>query len=281
MRIGATELPHPVAFVFPGGGALCAYQVGVMHALIDHGIVPDQLIGVSAGGLNAALFAWNLGADGWTRVDAIWRRIRRRDLLRIHPLHVALAVTGRRPSFIDNRHGRQFLHATFGERRIEDAPMPLAIVVTDLATGQARALSDGSVATAVLASTAFPGAYPPVERDGHVYVDGGVVADIPLDIAVELGARSVVVLQLPALHRDGTVPRRAIDILLRASTYGVEAHGRSVLTRPSADLAVVEIPAPPSTVTTFAIGNAGEVIDHGYETATHWLAHTTGDTPRP
>lgn len=250
-----------------------------MHALIDHGIVPDQLIGVSAGGLNAALFAWNLGVDGWKRVDAIWRRIRRRDLLRIHPLQVALAVTGRRPAFIDNRYGRRFLEGTFGHRQIEDAPMPLAIVVTDLATGDAEALTDGSVATAVLASTAFPGAYPPVEMAGKVFIDGGVVADIPLDIAVSLGAKSAVVLQLPALHRDGTVPRRAIGILLRASTFGVEAHGRSVLTRPPADLAVVEIPAPPSPVTTFAIGNAGAVIDHGYQVATEWLAGVSRESP--
>ncbi len=275
MQLAGRDLPGPVALVFPGGGALCAYQVGVMRVLLEHGVEPDLLIGVSAGALNAALLAWNGGLDGLDRVDHVWRHLRRRDLLRIHPARLALAVSGRRPSFIDNRHGRHFLARLFGHRRIEDAPVPLTIVATDLATGDAVAFTSGDVASAVLASTAFPGAYPPVERDGGIYIDGGVVADVPLDIAVASGARSAVVVQLPPLHRAGPVPRRALGILLRASTFGVEAHGRTVLSRPPAGLTVVETPADSSTVTTFAIGNAGQVIDQATAYTRAWLAEPT------
>jgi predicted acylesterase/phospholipase RssA len=109
-------LPRPLAFVLPGGGALGSYQVGVMRALTEAGVAPDMLIGVSAGSVNASLFAWNHGLDGLQRVEAIWRSIRRRDLLRFQPHRLALAMAGRYPSFLDNRHGREFLRRHFGGR---------------------------------------------------------------------------------------------------------------------------------------------------------------------
>lgn len=77
----------------------------------------------------------------------------------------------------------------------------------------------------MLASSAFPSVYPPVEIDGHTLVDGGVVADVPLDICAALGAANALVLSIPPLAA-GPIPRRAIDILIRASSIGVEAHGR-------------------------------------------------------
>ena len=95
--------------------------------------------------------------------------------------------------------------------------------------------------SAVVASAAFPGVYSPVERDGLLLMDGGVVADVPLDITAALGAASAVVLSVPALA-EGLPRLRAIDLLFRASTFGVEAHGRTTLARPPAELSTVEIP---------------------------------------
>ena len=74
---------------------------------------------------------------------------------------------------------------------------------------------------------------------------------------------------------------RAIDLLFRASTFGVEAHGRTTLARPPAELATVEIPAPPSPLTTFSVGDAARVVDEGYDAATAWLDGHHGDWRRP
>ena len=263
-------LPRPLAFVLPGGGALGSYQVGVLRALTEAGITADQLVGVSAGSVNAALFAWNGGLDGLLRLEAIWRGIRRRDLMRVHPGRLALAFAGRQTSFLDNRHGRSFLRHHLGNRLIEHSPVPLALVATDLSTGEGVALTSGDTTTAVLASTAFPGVYQPIEIDGRTFVDGGVVADVPLDLAVTLGAATALVLSVPPLAADFP-PRRALDILFRASSLGVEAHGRSVLRRPPAGLRVVEIPAPPSMLTTFAVGRSANMIEEGHAAATTWL----------
>ncbi|MDO8362550.1 MAG: patatin-like phospholipase family protein [Actinomycetota bacterium] len=266
------ELPRPLAFVLPGGGALGAYQVGVLKALAEAGVTPDLMVGVSAGAVNAALYTWNHGADGAHRMEAVWRGIRRRDLLRLHPGRLAMAFAGRHPSFLDNRHGHAFLRRNFGHRLVEDAPIRLALVATDLSTGEAVALTSGSVATAVLASTAFPGVYPPVAIDGRMLIDGGVVADIPLEITAALGARSALVLAVPPLATVGDPPTRAIEILFRASTLGVEAHGRTILRRPPPGLMVAEISAPPSSLTTFDVGRSAGVIDIGYAAAAEWLA---------
>src|SRR4051795_9607774 len=116
------EMPRPLAFVLPGGGALGSYQVGVLRALTEAGGRPDMLIGVSAGSVNASLFAWHQGIDGVRRLEGLWRTIRRRALLRLHPGGLALAVAGRPPSFLDSRHGREFLRRHLGGRLIEHAP---------------------------------------------------------------------------------------------------------------------------------------------------------------
>lgn len=263
-------LPRPLAFVLPGGGALGAYQVGVLRSLTAVGVVPDLLIGVSAGAVNASLFAWNQGVDGVRRIESVWRSIQRRDLMRFNPARLALAIAGRHPSFLDNQPGRRFLRQQLGHRLLEHAPVPLVVVATDLATGQAVGLRRGEAVKAVLASAAFPGVYPPVEFEGRQYIDGGVVADMPLDLAVELGAATALVLSVPP-SAPGDVPRHAIDILLRSSSLGVEAHGRTVLRRPPPGLRVVEIPAPPSSLTTFDVGRSAEMIDEASANVDAWL----------
>ncbi len=263
-------LPRPLAFVLPGGGALGSYQVGVLRALTEAGVVPDMLVGVSAGSVNASLFAWNQGLDGIQRLEAIWRSIRRRDLLRFQPHRMALAFAGRHPSFLDNRHGREFLRRHLGGRLLEHAPVRLVLVGTDLSTGEAVALTAGEAVTAVLASSAFPGAYPPVHFGGRTLIDGGVVADVPLDLAKEMGAASALVLSIPPLSA-GAPPTNAIEILLRSSSLGVEAHGRTVLRRPPEGLRVAEITARPSPLGTFDVGKTTAMIEEGHAAATSWL----------
>lgn len=264
------SLPRPLAYVLPGGGALAAYQVGVLDALTAEGLKPDRLIGVSAGAMNAALFAWSSDADGVRRIERIWANVKRRDLLRMHPGRMALALAGKRASFLDNRHGIAFLRKHLGARLIQHAPIPLTIIATDLATGRPFILEAGDVVFAIVASSAFPGVFPPVELDGHTLIDGGVVADVPLDVAAELGVASVVVIAVPPLA-PGPAPQHPVAVVLRSSTWGVEAHGRTIVARPPSGLQVVEIPTQPSSVTTFAVGSAAATIEGARLFTQAWL----------
>jgi NTE family protein len=265
------SLPRPLAFVLPGGGALAAYQVGVLDALTAEGVRPDRLIGVSAGAMNAALFAWSSDVDGVRRIERIWSNVKRRDLLRMHPGRMALALAGKRASFLDNRHGIAFLRKHLGARLIEHAPIPLTIIATDLATGRPFMLESGDVVFAIVASSAFPGVFPPVVLAGHTLIDGGVVADVPLDVAAELGMASVVVVTVPPLAPTSPVPQHPVAVVLRSSTWGVEAHGRTVVARPPSGLQVVEIPTQPSSVTTFAVGSATTTIHEARQFTQSWL----------
>ena len=264
------SLPRPLAFVLPGGGALAAYQVGVLDALTAADLRPDRLIGVSAGAMNASLFAWASDAEGVRRLESVWANVKRRDLLRMHPGRVALALAGKRASFLDNRHGIAFLRRHLGARLIEHAPIPLTIIATDLATGRPFILESGDVVFAIVASSAFPGVFPPVELAGHTLIDGGVVADVPLDVAAELGMASVVVITVPPLA-PAPVPQHPVAVVLRSSTWGVEAHGRTIVARPPDGLRVVEIPTQPSSVTTFAVGSAAATIEAARTFTEAWL----------
>ena len=264
------SLPRPLAFVLPGGGALAAYQVGVLDALTAAGLRPDRLIGVSAGAMNASLFAWASDTEGVRRIERIWADVRRRDLLRMHPGRMALALAGKRASFLDNRHGIAFLRRHLGARLIEHAPIPLTIITTDLTTGRPFILESGDVVFAIVASSAFPGVFPPVELAGHTLIDGGVVADVPLDVAAELGMASVIVITVPPLA-PAPVPQHPVAVVLRSSTWGVEAHGRTIVARPPDGLRVVEIPSQPSSVTTFAVGSAEATIENARQFTEAWL----------
>lgn len=264
------SLPRPLAFVLPGGGALAAYQVGVLDALTAARLRPDRLIGVSAGAMNASLFAWSSDTEGVRRLERIWANVRRRDLLRMHPGRMALALAGKRASFLDNRHGITFLRKHLGARLIEHAPIPLTIITTDLATGRPFILESGDVVFAIVASSAFPGVFPPVQLAGHTLIDGGVVADVPLDVAAELGMASVVVITVPPLA-PAPVPQHPVAVVLRSSTWGVEAHGRTIVARPPDGLRVIEIPTQPSSVTTFAVGSAAATIEGARKFTEAWL----------
>ena len=264
------SLPRPLAYILPGGGALAAYQVGVLDALTAAGLEPDRLIGVSAGALNAALFAWSSDTDGVRRLERLWVNVKRRDLLRVHPGRLALALAGKRASFLDKRHGIAFLRKHLGARLIEHAPIPLCIVATDLATGRPFILESGDVVSAIVASSAFPGVFPPVEFNGHTLIDGGVVADVPLDVASELGVASVIVITVPPLA-PAPAPQHPVAVVLRSSTWGVEAHGRTIVARPPDGLRVVEIPTLPSSVTTFDVGSAAATIEGARAFTEAWL----------
>ena len=264
------SLPRPLAYVLPGGGALAAYQVGVLEALTAAGLQPDRLIGVSAGAMNAALFAWSGDIEAVRRLERIWSNVRRRDLLRVHPGRMALALAGKRASFLDNRHGIAFLRRHLGSRLIQHAPIPLTIIATDLTTGRPFILESGDVVVAIVASSAFPGVFPPVEVDGHTLIDGGVVADVPLDVAAELGMASVVVITVPPLA-PAPVPQHPVAVVLRSTTWGVEAHGRTSVAHPPDGLRVVEIPTQPSSITTFAVGAAAATIEAARRFTETWL----------
>lgn len=182
-----------------GGGAVRgAAHIGVLAALEDAGLAPAVVTGTSAGAVVGALYAGGLKpAD----ITALTRKLRWTRLV--------LPSMNRRALLDTARLGR-FLDQTLGGRTFADLDLPFAAVACDITTGARVVMSEGPVADAVLASAAIPGVFPPVARDGHLLVDGGLVDLVPAGLARTMGADVVV-----AVDVSGPLPRRAPTSMLQ------------------------------------------------------------------
>ncbi len=182
-----------------GGGAVRgAAHIGVLAALEEAGLAPTVVTGTSAGAVVGSLYAAGMEpADivGLTR-KLRWTRL-------------VLPSMNRRALLDTARLGR-FLDQTLGSRAFADLNLPFAAVASDITTGARVVMSEGPVADAVLASAAIPGVFPPVTRDGHLLVDGGLVDLVPAGLARTMGADVVV-----AVDVSGPIPRRAPTSMLQ------------------------------------------------------------------
>lgn len=180
------------AFVLTGGGSLGAIQVGMLRALLASGVLPDFIIGTSVGAINASYFASAPTVDGVAKLQRIWANLRRSD---IFPFNFVSAIgLLRHPgSLIDPGGLRNVIETNLPVTQIESTQIPLFIMATGL-QGSSVCLSSGPAVDAILASTAIPGVFPPVEIDDEPLMDGAVGANTPLRVAVELGASRIIVL---------------------------------------------------------------------------------------
>jgi NTE family protein len=111
---------------------------------------------------------------------------------------------------------RKVIEVGAGLDRFEDAVIPLEVVATSLTDGRARWFSQGPVTEAVLASAALPSLLPPVRIDGELFIDGGVVDNVPISRAWEHGCKRIFVLLCGPLHYMPAPPRRPVEAVLTA-----------------------------------------------------------------
>lgn len=231
------------AWILPGGSSFGAVQVGQLDALVRAGLAPDLLLGTSAGSLNATQMAVNPDGRGVEVLRDLWTGVRRREIFPFRPGTVIAGLAGRRDHTVSNAAFTRWIEAHVPVRRIEDARLPLTLTATDLTSGEPVFLTAGDTVSALLASTALPGVFPPVERDGRTLVDGGLVADAPVGQAVAQGAERVYI--LPAVGGGGPYrPAKALDVLL-ASTALVLGHAtRTEVEAWAGECEVFVCPAP-------------------------------------
>ncbi len=214
-RLPWRRAPRTV-FVLGGGGNLGALQVGMLRAALERGIVPDEVVGCSAGAINAAMVAADPSggrldelADLWANGhDSIVAPFGRFDGVRL--------LTHRGNSLQSNDNLRALLRARLPHLRFEDFAIPFHVVTTSLTTNSERWFSKGDVVEPLLASAALPAIFPPVVIDGDVLVDGGVINNVPLSKAIELKPNRIVVFHVGNFERPRPAPKRPIDVLLHA-----------------------------------------------------------------
>jgi NTE family protein len=261
------------AFVLSGGASLGAVEAGMARALAHAGVRPDVLFGTSVGAVNCAFLAGHPGPDGADLLADTWRTLRRDEVFPIEPRKALLGVLGRRDHIVSNvsLQGLIERHLTF--ERLEDAPIPLHVVATDVVTGGDRLFSSGDAAKAVLASAAIPGVFPPVEIDGKRYMDGGVTANTPIAHAVASGVDVVYV--LPTGHACATnqAPRGALGMMLQAITVMI---GRQLVIdierfRSRVELRVVPTLCP-LDVMPIDFSHTDELLERAYDSTRTWIA---------
>ena len=208
------------AFVLSGGGSLGAVQVGMLQALGERGVTPDLLVGSSAGALNAAFVAGHgTGRAALEELGGLWRSLRRRDVFLLRPVQGVLALAGRRTSLFSADPLRRLVEATnLGYDDLLEARIALHLIGTDLGSGREVLLSRGSAVSAVLASAAIPGVFPPVPHQGRLLVDGCITQHTAIRHAVELGADVVYLLPTGYPCALPAVPRSAVGTALQALT---------------------------------------------------------------
>lgn len=271
-----------LAFVLGGGGGRGALQVGALRALFEAGYKPDMLVGTSIGAVNAAGLAfWGTNQDGITALEQAYRGMEEGHLMDQRPEQLAFHALSGRP----NRHASQRiadLAITMGlspDLRFDQMPHArLAMIGSDLDTGQPVIYGQDqgqSVMEGLLASTAIPPWFAPLEKDNQVIIDGGILSNLPIESALTLGATEIIALDL--MNDPTALPRNILE-----STQHLEKLAFAVLRRQvfmETELARVQgVPvlymqlksSPPIPIWDFS--KHRDLIEIGYDIACHEIA---------
>lgn len=217
--VKAAQSNRKIVYVFQGGGALGTFQVGGAEALYQHGYSPDVVVGISIGGINAAIVAGNPPEKRIEMLKKFWDTITVSipvphlpfdGMSKLHnffgaqyalhmgqpgfykpklisPLFLSKA-TPDQLSFYDTSPLRETLNSVIDFEYLNAGHVRLCVGATDLASGE-FVFFDSSIQTIriehILATGALPPSFPPIEIDGRYYVDGGVYANTPLAKVIE------------------------------------------------------------------------------------------------
>lgn len=207
----AAPAPQPsrnvrIGLALGGGAARGFAHIGVIKALEAQGIVPDIVVGTSAGSLVGALYA--AGNDGY----ALQRLALAMDETAISDWSVPLFA--RATGVLKGEALQNYVNRTVNNQPIEKLKKPFGAVATDLRTGESILFRRGNTGAAVRASSAVPGVFQPVRIGDRSYVDGGLVSPVPVRFAREMGADFVIAVNISA-QPDAQPSYTTLDVLLQ------------------------------------------------------------------
>lgn len=198
------KTPPKIGLALGGGAARGFAHIGVIQVLEEAGIQPNIVVGTSAGSLAAAIYA--SGKTG----KQMQQMAETMDESTIADWTLPLFNRG----LLKGEALAKFVNGQVGNKLIEDMPMPLGILATDLATGNEILFRRGDTGTAVRASSAVPGVFQPVRIVGHDYVDGGLVAPVPVSAARKMGADLVLAVDISS-PPEGAAIAGTLEVLLQ------------------------------------------------------------------
>lgn len=222
------------AFVLSGGANYGAQQVGALEVLLERDLQPDIVMGVSAGGLNAAWLAAHPTLDGVRELARIWREDAAAIAPPVGPLTALLRLIGGRDSLLSNESLLQFIrHWPFAESTFGEYTNPrLYTVAANYHSGTLRIFGDDPgerVIDGLMATTAMPPFYPPWEVEGVPYLDGGVISHLPLQAAIDRGATEIFALRNGHGFMPAPVPAQRTVLSVGAQAVSLLVHRQAQL----------------------------------------------------
>jgi NTE family protein len=226
-----------VCLALGGGAARGLAHLGVLKVFEEAKLPVHMITGTSLGACIGGLYAWQPDARHWIeRVDQYLRSFRSRktrlEIIRRlempnheHGFFADMAnlvrkgffwgVTATKAAFISEEDYAAFLDPLIPDVQIENTKIPFACIATDIRNGKRVVFTNGSLRTAVRASCALPGIFPPVKENGMMLVDGGWVERVPVIAAQTLGADVVIAVDVSS-EISTFDESSGLDIVLRA-----------------------------------------------------------------
>lgn len=262
--------------MFSGGGPLGALQVGAVKALFEAGIKPDLVVGTSVGAMNGTFVAFEPTLAGAVRLEELWRGLQEGQLFpggRFKASWAKMLVRGDR--VFENSGIHRLIDTRLGNAHFEDAQIPLGVIATVLESGDQKIFTSGEILRPLLASAAMPGIFPPVEIDGELFTDGGVANNVPVQPAIDMGAKTIYVMNATATGLQRRPLNRPMDYLLHA--FALARSQRFMFEREYyADQHVKLIMVPTQPLDFFipfaSVAHTATLIDSAYDTTTRFLS---------
>ncbi len=214
--VPAPKPPPKVALVLGGGAARGFAHIGVIKALEAQGIVPDMVVGTSAGSVVGVLYA--AGLDGFA--------LQKLALGMQEDMVADWTLPNR--GVLKGEALQEFINRNVKNQPLQKLRRPVGVVATDLLSGEMTLFRRGDAGIAVRASSAVPGVFQPVEISGREYVDGGLTSPVPAQSARAMGADFVIAVDISSVGRREKLSG-TLDVLLQTFAVMGQAISRHEL----------------------------------------------------
>jgi NTE family protein len=213
--VAAVPIPPPaprkvrIALVLGGGAARGFAHIGVIKALEAQGIVPDIVVGTSAGSVVGALYASGYNGFQLQKIALEMDEATISDW--------ALPFFSKSTGVLKGEALQNYVNKAVHNTPLEKLKIPFGCVATDLKNGEPILFRRGNTGLAVRASSSVPSVFQPVTISGHTYVDGGLVAPVPVRFAKEMGADFIIAVNISSAT-EGQKVASSLDVLMQTFT---------------------------------------------------------------
>lgn len=192
-----------IGIALGSGGARGFAHLGVIKVLEQNQIPIDMIAGSSMGALVGSFYAAGINIDQLYKMATAFKR------------KYYLDFTVPKMGFITGDRVKNLIKAFTQNKNIEDLKIPLAIVATDIQKGKKVVFKSGPVADAVRASISIPGIFVPVQMDGQLLVDGGVIDRVPVSVVKEMGADIVIAVDVSQVKKNDQITS-IFDVIMQS-----------------------------------------------------------------